>query len=90
MQYSIKAANEDILNQKIKRVMKQFLIWFDANPLVINTEKTTAPLFHAWLNRSFLKPQIRFNDVDIKYKHETKFLGLHLTENMNWDVHIKM
>jgi hypothetical protein len=44
----IKAANEDILNQKIKRVKKQFLIWFDANMLVINTQKTTAPLFHDW------------------------------------------
>lgn len=69
--------------------MKQCLIWFDANVLVIKNETTTALLFHAWQNRSFLKPQIRFNDVDIKYKHETKFLGLHLPENMNWDVHIK-
>jgi hypothetical protein len=29
----IKAANGDILNQKIKRVIKQFLNWFDANAL---------------------------------------------------------
>jgi hypothetical protein len=26
--------------------------------------------------------------VDIKYKNETKFLGLYLTEVVNWDVHI--
>jgi hypothetical protein len=51
----IKAANEDILNQKIKRVIKQFLTWFDANALVINTQKTTAPLFHDWQNRKFFK-----------------------------------
>jgi hypothetical protein len=27
--------------------------------------------------------------MDIKYKYETKFLGLHLTEDIKWDVHIK-
>jgi hypothetical protein len=27
--------------------------------------------------------------MDIKYKNETKFLGLYLTEDVKWDVHIK-
>ena len=27
--------------------------------------------------------------MDIKYKYETKFLGLHFTEDVKWDVHIK-
>ena len=26
--------------------------------------------------------------MDIKYKNETKFLGLYLIENVKWDVHI--
>ena len=27
--------------------------------------------------------------MDIKYKYETKFLGLHPTEDIKWDVYIK-
>jgi hypothetical protein len=27
--------------------------------------------------------------MDVRYKNETKFLGLYLTEDVKWDVHIK-
>ena len=57
--------------------------------LVINTDKTTAISFHAWQSKSNLKPEIVFQDMDIRYKNETKFLGLYLTEDVKWDVHIK-
>jgi hypothetical protein len=40
-------------------------------------------------NKSNLKREIVFQDMDIKYKNETKFLGLYLTEGVKWDVHIK-
>jgi hypothetical protein len=45
--------------------------------------------FHAWPNTTILRPQIRFNNMNIKHKYKTKFLGLHLTKIMEWDVHIK-
>jgi len=69
--------------------MQQLSSWFRLNKLVINPEKTTAISFHAWQNKSNLKPEIVFEDMDIKYKNETKFLGLYLTEDVKWDVHIK-
>ena len=70
--------------------MQQLFIWFHVlNGLVINTEKTTAMLFHTWQIKNFLKPIIIFEATDIKYKYETTFLGLYLTENIKWDVHIK-
>jgi hypothetical protein len=37
-----------------------------------------------------LKPEIVFQNMDIKYKNETNFLGLCLTEDVKWDVHINM
>jgi hypothetical protein len=46
-------------------------------------------LFHAWQNKSNLTPKIVFQDMIIKYKNKTKFLGLHLTEDVKWDVHVK-
>jgi hypothetical protein len=36
-----------------------------------------------------LKPQIKFDDVDIAYKFRAKLLGIHINENMKWDGHIK-
>jgi len=51
----IKATNEDVLNQKINRVMQQLLIWCHVNGLVINTEKTITVLFHICKNRGVLK-----------------------------------
>jgi len=59
------------------------------NKLVISTDKTTAITFHAWQNESNLKPKILFQGMNIKYTNETKFLGLYLTEDIKWDVHIK-
>ena len=46
-------------------------------------------VFHIWQNKGVLKPQIIFKGMDIKYKCETEFLGLYLTEDIKWDVHIQ-
>jgi len=75
----IKAGNEDFLNQKINGVKQNLLIWFHVNGLVINTEKTIVMPFYAWQNKSFLKHEVIFKGMDIKYEYETKFLGLLLT-----------
>jgi len=58
----INATNEDILTQKINRVMQQLLICFHVSGLVINTEKTIRMLFHTWKNKHVLKPQIILKD----------------------------
>jgi len=82
-------ANTRMLNETIKEVIQQLSSWFRLNKLVTNPDKTIVIAFHAWQNKSNLKPEIVFQDIDIKYKNETKFLGLHLTEDVKWDVHIK-
>jgi hypothetical protein len=85
----IEATNANILKKKIKEVMEQLSNWFHLNKLIINTDKTTAIAFHSWQNKNNLKPKIVFQDMDIKYKNDTKYLGLYLTEDVKWDVHIK-
>jgi len=85
----IEDTNANILSKKVKEVMQQLLSWFYSNQLVINTDKTTAISLHAWQNKSNLKPEIAFQDMDIRYNNETKFLGLYLTKDIKWDVHIK-
>ena len=56
---------------------------------MINTEKTVTMLCNTWKNEGALNPQIIFEGVDMKCKYKTTFLGLHLTGDIKWDVHIK-
>jgi hypothetical protein len=62
--------------------MQQLQIWFHVNGVIINNKKTIAVSFHTWQNKNFLKPQIIYKDMDTEYEYETKFLGLHLTEDI--------
>jgi len=89
MNIQIEVTNANILNETIEEVMQQLSSWFYLNKLVINPDKTIAISFHAWQNKSNLKPETVFQDMDIKYENETKFLGLYFTEDVKWDVHIK-
>ena len=92
----IEATNITLLNdiikikiKIIKEVMEQLSSWFRLNKLVINPDKTIAISFHAWQNKNNPKPEIIFQDMIIKYKSETKFLGLHLAEDVKWNVQVK-
>jgi hypothetical protein len=62
---------------------------FYKNNLLINTEKTIAVSFHTKQNRNPLTPQVTFNNMDIGYKSELKFLGIYITGNLNWNVQIR-
>jgi hypothetical protein len=45
--------------------------------------------FHSWQNKNPIKPQIRFDKLDITYTSEIKFLRIHLMESLKWEAHIK-
>jgi len=64
----INATNEDVVNQKINRVMQQLRIWFNVSGLVINTKEIITILCHTWKNKGDLKPHIIFKGIDIKCK----------------------
>jgi hypothetical protein len=70
--------------------MNELQLWFYSNNLIINAEKMIAMSFHTWQKKGQLKPQIKFDGIDITYnKLGTTFLGIHINENMKWDGHIK-
>jgi hypothetical protein len=83
------AENESTLQYKIYRVMNELQLWFHSNNLIINAEKTIAISFHSWQKKGPLKPQIKFQGTDIANKLGTKFLSIHINDNVKWDVHIK-
>jgi hypothetical protein len=86
----IQADDENIMQQKINRTMDALYNWFYTNELVINTEKSIAVSFPSCQNKNPIQLQIRFNNININYSSEIKFLGVHLMESLKWEVHIRV
>jgi hypothetical protein len=85
----IQAEDENGIQWKINRTMNTLYNWFYTNGLVINTEESVAMSFHSCQNKNPIKLQIRFNNMDITYTSEIKFLGIHLMESLKWEAYIK-
>ena len=84
----VTAEKGHILQQKINKVMNQLYGWFNANNLILNTEKTIAMVFHIRQERDLIKPQIKFGKMEISCKCETKFLGIYGGKHVEWKAHI--
>jgi hypothetical protein len=63
--------------------------WFNKNELILNIRKSCALSFHPRQRERVCKPSIVYNDVEIPYKSDVKFLGINITENLRWNIHIK-
>jgi len=80
--------SQDTLQNKLSLFMKQMEIWFLNNDLIINNSTTVAMSFHLCHSKLTYKPHILLQNKGIEYKSEVKFLGLYITENLNWQAHI--
>jgi hypothetical protein len=81
--------DKDSFQQKINKVTKQLETWFQENNLLINTKKTVAMSFHFNKIRFADRPHIVFNNSEITYSSELRFLGIDITENLKWNIHIQ-
>ena len=80
--------DEEDLQAKVSSVTKQLDVWFFNNDLIVNSIKTVAMTFHLCQSKPPYKPCIVIQNTEIAYKTEVKFLGMHITENLNWQSHI--
>ena len=80
--------DEDDIQAQLSSVTKQLEVWFFNNDLIVNTTKTVAMTFHLCQSKPPYKPCIVIQNTEIAYKTEVKFLGMHITENLNWQTHI--
>lgn len=71
-----------------KKVMFVLEDWCRLNKLKVSAAKTTAMLVKGKLDSNRL-PIIKINQVSIKYKRETRYLGLILDDKMNFIAHTK-
>ena len=62
--------------------MQDIETWFTSNSLTVNDGKTMAISFHTSQNKKPALSQVLFEDRKIPYCTETKFLGVHINENM--------
>ena len=58
------------------------------NCLVINIGKTVKMSYHTKQSRFPMRPKFTYRNTDIAYISDTKFLLVHITENMKWTTHI--
>jgi len=85
----VSEANMNNFQYKLNIVLNELQTWFALNSLVVNVEKTLAMSFHTVQNKKPVLPHVIFEGRDIEYNNETKFLGIHINENMKWNSHIK-
>ena len=78
--------SQETLQTRVSLAMKQLETWL-LNNLVINITKTVAVLFHLCHSKPIYKPYILLQKKGIEYMTEVKFLGLYMTEHLNWQAH---
>jgi hypothetical protein len=67
--------------------MKKLEYWFQKHSLMINTGKKVAFSYHIKQNRFLMRPKITYRNRHIGYKTDSKFLGVHIIENLKWATH---
>jgi hypothetical protein len=87
------ADNTNILftdnNEKIQKVWKQLDKWFHETHLIINIDKTKVLFFQGRRPNSISRPVFCLNNKEITYTSNVKFLGILITDNLSWAIHIQ-
>jgi hypothetical protein len=52
-------------------------------------ERTVTMSFHTKQNILPIRPNITFQNIDIAYKTESKFLGIHILKNLKSMAHLR-
>jgi hypothetical protein len=77
-------SDERLLQTKIDRVDAELETWFNRNDLMINAGKTGVTLFHNRQTHVLVKPLVTFNNMNVDYTAEIKFLGIQIMDALKW------
>jgi len=75
--------DERLLQTKIDWVVAELETWFNRNDLLINAGKTAVMLCHNRQTHVLVKPLVNFNNMNVDYTAEIKFLGIHRCTKMS-------
>ena len=83
--------NKNIHNpiKQAKTSFRKLQKWFLCNKLTLNCSKSYFSIFHT-KNKHIPEglDEIVVDDATIKISASVKYIGLHIDENLNWNVHI--
>ena len=82
------ASNIDHVTNIVNNELKQLGLWFRANELSLNVNKTNVMFNNKKQPRTDV--HIVLNGTNIEQVTHTKFLGVTIDENLTWREHIKM
>jgi hypothetical protein len=71
--------NIDAIQERLNRIMKQYEHWFSNNSLIKDTNKIKTMLFHFNKTCNLVRSKTVFNNVEINYMSEVKFLGINIS-----------
>ena len=77
-----------ILKERMINVIQKLCKWFNANKLTINMSKTAYTIFTPDGRIPGSLNSITINNIVLTRVGSVKYLGIHLDDNLNWDVHI--
>ena len=82
------ASNIDDVTNVVNNELKQLGLWFRADKLSLNVNKTNFIMFN---NKKQPRTDVRIvlNGTNIEQVTHTKFLGVTIDENLSWRDHIK-
>ena len=75
------------LHQNLEQELMLIISWLESNNLNLNLNKTNYILFQN-RSRKYYIPQVILKGEQVQRVSHTKFLGLHIDENVNWSYHI--
>jgi len=86
----ISDSDERLLQTKIVRVVAELETGFNRNDLVINAGKTGVMLCHNRQTHVLVKHLATFNNTNVDYTAEIKFLGIQITDTLKCHCHIQL
>ena len=78
--------NSQTLLETVNFELSKVTLWIQANKLSLNLQKTNYMFFSYTIK--VLPGDVSFNNVLIDRVSSTKFLGLHIDEQMSWKIHV--
>ena len=81
------------INEKVNQDLECLNTWLAGNKLSFNVAKTNSIVIGSRkkvkdIQTSAMKPSFVIRDEDILMIEHTKYLGVHVDQYLNWDVHI--
>jgi hypothetical protein len=83
----ITASSSKTLEISANQALIKMANWTTQNKLLLNQDKTTFLLFHPY-QKKITYPTLKLNNLPLTHCAETKFLGIIITETLDWSSHM--